>query len=121
MAWPTSLPDPDESYSVSYVRTVHRSTFDSGWELTRPKFTRTRREWKVVYLLDNTQKASLVAFFEGSDVEWGGYSFSWTSPEGDSCTVRLVDDSVNFEFLTTGHTTSGSMKYWKVSMTLREE
>jgi len=118
--WPATLPQPSETHTERHLRKVHRTEFETGYELTRPKWTRTRREFELRWTaLTQSQKADILEFFENESV-FGAYVFDWISPDGETIEVRMVEDSVQFEYVTAGRNESGPLKFWKLQLTLRE-
>ena len=102
--FPATLPTPSgESgdFKEKYLRKTRRSDFDAGYEQTRPMWTKTRREFHIEWrALTATQVSTLITFFEGSDVEYGGYAFDWTHPVSSTTySVRLVDDEVDVDYV----------------------
>lgn len=91
---------------------VLSSPFEAGYEQTRPKFTRARRNFGVNYkALPDADVATLRAF-ELTTLRNGADSFTWTHPlSGLGYTVRLVE---NIKFART------TPRVADVSMTLRE-
>ncbi|OQB75102.1 MAG: hypothetical protein BWX92_02796 [Deltaproteobacteria bacterium ADurb.Bin135] len=66
-----------------------RTQLDGGYILTRARFTRIPKKWKVKYgLLTPGDKATIEAF--ETTVQGGAGIFSWTSPAG------LITYSVRF-------------------------
>lgn len=79
--------DPD----AEQIDTVLRSDFTAGYEQTRPKFTRARRQFGLRYRLEATDLATLRTF-ETTTLVNGADSFSWTHPlTAVTYTVRLVE------------------------------
>ncbi len=82
-----------------------RSSFEAGYEHTRPRFTKVRYTWNIKYnLLPSADKATLEAFV--TTVREGADSFTWTNPVDNvshtvrfsqipkySCTLKNSDDS----------------------------
>ena len=83
---PSSL-DPDGTLED----VVLRSPFDAGYEQTRPKTTRARRNWGVTYdELPDADVATLRTYEQATLVN-GSAAFDWTHPKsGTTFTVRLV-------------------------------
>ena len=57
-----------------------RVQFESGYVLTRPKYTRIQRKWKVSYLAITTANKNLVEEFERDTVYGNSITFDWTHP-----------------------------------------
>lgn len=66
-----------------------RSSFEAGYEHTRPKFTKVRYTWTIKYnMLPSTDKTTLENFV--TTVREGADSFSWINPvDNQSHTVRF--------------------------------
>ena len=98
--WPVGLPVVSaDDFVESFLRPAHRSDTEAGYEITRPKWTRTRREFKVTFKsLTSAEVTTIEEFFEG--IAYGGGSFNWTAPR-DSGTyeVRLVEDQLDFQYV----------------------
>lgn len=83
-SWPMS---PDGEIEDSTIR----SQFEGGYELTRPRFTRSRRNWGVRYVMLSVADKNMLQFFEQNTVRGGADSFTWTHPTtGTSYTVRFT-------------------------------
>lgn len=67
-----------------------RSSFEAGYEHTRPRFTRNRKMWKVKYKnMGATDKATLDSFV--TTVREGSDAFTWTNPQDNvAYTVRFA-------------------------------
>lgn len=105
---PTFPLDPDGMNEDA----VLRSSFEGGYELTRPKFTRARRNWGVSYpAINSTDKAALVTF-ETTTTKNGADSFTWTHPvSGTVYTVRFTTP-LRFVYIAPG--------MWRAEFGLRE-
>lgn len=69
---------------------VLRSPFQAGYQQTRPKFTRARRQFGVRYKLKDADVATL-RDFELTTLVNGAASFTWTHPlTAVSYTVQLA-------------------------------
>jgi len=81
--FPSSLPQPTIDFYESYVRPAIRSEMELGYVKTRPRWTRTRRRFTLRWTsLTSFEKTVLVDFLEG--IGYGGGSFMWTNPLGES-------------------------------------
>jgi phage-related protein len=67
-----------------------RSSFEAGYEHTRPRFTRVRYTWSVSYkMLPASDKSTLETFV--TTVREGADSFSWTNPvDSTTHTVKFI-------------------------------
>ena len=100
--------DPDGELEDATLR----SPFEGGYELTRQKFTRTRRSWGVRYeALGQTDKDSLVTF-EKDTVKGGADSFTWTHPKTSTVYTVRFTGPVKYAYVTFG--------IYSVSFMLRE-
>ena len=92
---PIALPVPTEGTSqgtlpfavespvvVEHSRRVHRTRFSFPYSASRPMGTESRRIYQVRWVLKESDRDTLVAFFEARD---GEQAFTWTVP-GDSST-----------------------------------
>ena len=92
---PIALPVPTEGTSqgtlpfavespvvVEHSRRVHRNRFSFPYSVSRPMGTESRRLYQVRWVLKESDRDTLVAFFEARD---GEQAFTWTVP-GDSST-----------------------------------
>ena len=99
MAWDNAWsPQFVSSWGPEYKTAI--STFDSGKEQRRQKWTNPRRRFHLVYNAITKTVADLIrAEFENNK---GAYtSFSWTNPfDSQSYTVRFAEDGFKQEFLT---------------------
>jgi len=101
---PVDFPSGTTGISRVYDRideTSHRATlrspFESGYELSRAKWTRARKEWTLHWKnMSNRSHTSLVTFFEET-VSGGAESFIWHNPlSGTTYEVRFVNDKIKF-------------------------
>ncbi|MBW8001775.1 MAG: hypothetical protein FVQ80_07095 [Planctomycetes bacterium] len=97
---------------VSHRGTV-RAPFEGGYEQTRAKWTRSRKEWTIRWKdMSNNSHTSLVTFFE-STVVGGASSWVWHNPISNSTAeVRFVDDQIRF--------LNSNQKYWSGAVRIRE-
>lgn len=69
---------------------VLRSPQAAGYEQTRPRSTRARRNFGVNYIALSSADEALLRAFETATLRNGADSFTWTHPlSGTSYTVRL--------------------------------
>ena len=68
-----------------------RSSFEAGYEHTRPRFTRSRKTWSIRYeYMPNADKTTLDTFIN-TTVRQGADAFSWTNPQDSTTyTVRFL-------------------------------
>ncbi|MEK6531254.1 MAG: hypothetical protein AABZ23_02030 [Deltaproteobacteria bacterium] len=76
----------------SYEDSVIRSDTEGGYQQTRQRFTRTRRQWTLKYdTLGAGDKALFENFFV-STISGGSAAFNWTHPtEGTTYEVRFAE------------------------------
>lgn len=89
-----------------------RTQLDAGYILTRARFTRIPKKWKVKYgLITQTDKATLETF--QNTVKGGAGIFSWTSPVGlTTYSVRFAGPIV--------FTMRESSNWWDSEFTLEQ-
>lgn len=76
---------------------VIRSDPKSGYEQTRPRFTRARRSFGVNYVGLDAADEALLRAFEITTLRNGADSFTWTHPiSGAAYTVRLSGGSIKW-------------------------
>jgi len=97
--WPSDLPKA----GADYVETIHRpsirSRSDAGYLVSRPRWTATKREFKLSFKgIDRTALEEIIAFFDA--LGWGGSEFNYINP-ADAATyvVKLMDDEAEFKYL----------------------
>jgi len=70
---------------------VLRSPFTGGYELTRPKYTRSRRIWGLRYPMLTPADKNTLFTFEQTTLRNGADSFTWTHPvTATAYTVRFA-------------------------------
>ncbi len=113
--WPATLPDPSKQYQAGFIRPILRSKDSAGYEHTRPKFTRTRRIYKLHWAaLTLAQVETITDFFE-DDTKFGGEAFNFTIPDSSppvTIEVRLNTDEIMFNWV--------SADYRSVSLEFKE-
>lgn len=88
-AFPTLSVLPSDIREVPIDRTI-RSEYEGGYEHTRPRHTRDRKQWQIVYNQLNSNDKSLMDTFLGTTVRGGADSFSWAHPISSTVyTVRF--------------------------------
>jgi len=110
--YPTLSIPPSYPINETIEDSTISSNFETGWEQTRPRFTRSRRTWQINYenLLYVDKK--LLEDFVNDDVRQGADYFTWTHP----VTSEVV--TVRFKPAPTYNNTI--LTYWQVSFSLRE-
>lgn len=80
------------------IKPAFRGNFDGGYEQTRPKYTRSIREFTVQFTaLTITQCQTLETFFDDNQ----GLEVDFTDPVTDELfTVRFADDEITFKQVT---------------------
>lgn len=109
----TPLPVPDEGSSqgtlpyqveqavgVDHARRVHRAQFSFPYSHSRPLGTASRRSYKVTWLLTESERDTLVAFFESRD--GGEQAFSWTAPGDSSSSLVALASGLDIKQLAPG-------------------
>ncbi|OHD27428.1 MAG: hypothetical protein A2Y38_05660 [Spirochaetes bacterium GWB1_59_5] len=88
LSTPPSYPiDPDGELED----VVLRSQQEAGYEQTRPRTTRARRNFGVSYIGLEAADEALLRAFEITTLRNGADSFTWTHPKsGTTYTVRLI-------------------------------
>lgn len=87
--YPTLTTKPIFPITEQKEDSVIKSDFEGGYQNTRQRFTRIRRNFQVQYTnLSTSEKATLDTFID--TVKGGADSFTWTHPmTGTSHTVRF--------------------------------
>lgn len=81
--YPTLSVNPELPIDEEREDSTIKSDFDGGYQLTRPRFTRIRRKFKVIYKhLPAADKDTLDSFV--TTVKGGADSFVWTHPVSQS-------------------------------------
>lgn len=101
-SWPL---DPDGEIEDATLR----SPFEGGYELTRQKFTRTRRNWGVQYSTLNQTDKDALATFEKDTVKGGADSFTWTHPKTATVYTVRFKEPVKYAYVTVGLYTASFM------------
>jgi len=106
-----SLPlDPDGEIED----VVLRSTFEAGYEQTRPRTTRARRSFGINYRALKSADEALLRAFEITTLRNGADAFTWTHPiSGTSYTVRLAAP-IQFRRQQTATLTDAVLKFREV-------
>lgn len=72
--------NPDVTLKESLEDSTIRSRTESGYEITRRRYSRTRRVWEVSYsFVPQSFKDSLYVFIN-EEVKEGALPFTWTHP-----------------------------------------
>lgn len=83
---------------------VIRSPQTSGYEQTRPRSTRARRNWGISYpALSNTDVSTLKTF-EITTLRNGADSFNWTHPVSGTVYVLRLASPINYRRMNKDHT-----------------
>lgn len=78
MAFPTLTSKPVYPITETRADNAIRSETEAGYTLTRPRFTRSRRNFAVAYRnISSTDRGLLVAHFDEATTS---SVFSWTNP-----------------------------------------
>lgn len=89
--FPTLSRNPSYPIEEESSDMVIRDSSEAGYETARPRFTKRRKMWKVVYnALLYSDASSIDSFFIG-DAAYGSAIFSWTNPaDSVAYNVRFV-------------------------------
>ena len=72
---------PSVKLEEEFEDVLIKSEFEAGYELVRPRYTRSRRTFTFSYeYLPNTDKSTLESFYFDTLV-FGTYTFTWTHPK----------------------------------------
>ena len=90
--FPTLSRNPSYPIEEESENMVIKDSSESGYETSRPRFTKRRRTWNVVYNnLPSSDATTIDNFFIG-DAGYGSSIFVWTNPANStSYNVRFVD------------------------------
>lgn len=93
------------------------SESDGGYELTRPRYTRIRRKWTLVWPhLLHADYTTLMAFYDS--MSGSSVNFNWTNPAtGTVSSVRFAGQPESSLILWNA---DQSPRAWSVKLTLRE-
>ena len=109
--FPTLSQNPSYPLGESREDATIRSSFEAGYEHTRPRFTRSRKSWNVKYeMLPYADVSTLDTFI--TTVREGADSFVWTHPSS------LVTYTVTFSEIPKFENTI--LTYYSVDFTLRQ-
>ena len=113
MDFPILNQKPSFTFTETTTYKTLKSPFEDGYQLTRPLWTKPKKEWHIVYkYLSDSDYQTLRDFFENSALG-GAVSFNWTNPvDNMSYEVRFKEDSLKAEYVTVG--------YWDVEFDLEE-
>lgn len=108
-----SLPIQEERDDPALV-----SEADGGYEMTRPRFTRIRKRWTLVWpYMTNADYLTLINFYDTTAVG-GSVNFNWTNPmTGATQAVRFAGAPDASLILWNN---DQSPRAWSVKLTLRE-
>jgi len=115
-AYPTLASKPQLPIQQKYVdATIRSAPTEIGYEITRARNNRTRREWTVKYDLMTAADFALLEDFAMNTVQMGAEIFTWTHPAtGVTYNVRFSaapESGTTWVKLTVGY---------QVAFTLRE-
>ncbi|OGP65791.1 MAG: hypothetical protein A3K22_00955 [Deltaproteobacteria bacterium RBG_16_42_7] len=110
-AYPTLSQNPEYPLKEAREDNVLRSSFEGGYEQTRPQFTRIRHSWTLTYkMLPTTDKELLTTFID--TVKGGADAFTWMNPQdSQTYTVRFTTP-LAFKYV--------QFEFWNVEFILRE-
>ncbi len=78
--FPTLTVNPVQPLDEGGEENVIRSAMEAGYEKTRSRYTRSRRNWTIRYEnVTDTDKAAIATFYD-TTVGHGADMFSWTHP-----------------------------------------
>lgn len=98
MTWP-SIQSPS-SISEDLIRPQHKTTFETGRVLSRPKYQRSNYAWTLTWSgMSNSDLALLRSAFNSDQ----GTTFSWEHPVTGAKTVRYSEDSISFRLDRAGY------------------
>jgi len=110
-SFPTLSTNPSYPLRETYEDNVIRSKFEAGYEHTRPRFTKQRRIFTIIYnLLSNADKALIDDFYKNTIK--GAGSFTWTHPQAQTQHTVIFTKPPQFELV--------FLDYWKCEIELRE-
>lgn len=79
LAFPSLSVNPSYPLIEEWEDNTLRSDFEGGYQITRPRFTRTRRKFSIKYhFLSDGDKTALETFL--ITVKGGADAFNWTHP-----------------------------------------
>lgn len=119
--FPSGVTGISRAYSridVITHRPTIRSKFESGYEQTRDKFTRTVKEWKITWnSMSVTPSYNRLERFFTLTAVGGASSWIWNDPtanggSGATVEVRFIEDELKF--------TNFQKDYMRGSITIRE-
>lgn len=88
--FPSSLPAPSLPIGGKPDDPAIRSDAEGGYTLTRPRYTRIRKEWSLKWNAMTAAQLSTLLTFWGT-VKGGSIFFTWTAADDDvSKTVRFA-------------------------------
>lgn len=86
--YPTLSRNPSYPIEEESENMIIKDSSEAGYETSRPRFTKRRKTWNLVYnALPIADKTSLDNFFIG-DAAYGSAIFSWTNP-ADSASYNV--------------------------------
>lgn len=92
--FPTLSIKPSFPIETEFENSTIRTEFEGGYVHSRPRYTRQRRRWHIIYnALNDNDKTTLINFI--ATVKGGAEIFSWSHP--------LTGENINVRFLTLPH------------------
>lgn len=110
--FPSLSKKPAYPLEESHEDSVIRSAMDAGYEVTRARFTRSRRTWSLRYRLTPTSDATTLRNFFQNTVKNGSESFTWVHPVFDTSHTVTFKEPIHFEYVAYG--------LWNFEFTLQE-
>lgn len=90
----------ERTTQTSHTFRVHRARFSSPHTLARPLGTAPRRTFDVQWVLTQSERDSLVQFFEARD--GGEEAFTWTAPGDSATSLAALTSALDINMLAPG-------------------
>ena len=88
--FPTLTANPVQPLEEGGEENVIRSPMEAGYEKTRARYTRSRRNWAIRFENVTAEDKAAIETFHDTTVGHGADSFSWTHPTtAEVVTVRF--------------------------------
>ena len=99
-SFPTLSVCATNDFKEEIIKPIVKTQFEGNYAQTRPKYTRTTKNFTLKYMfITEADKSTLNAFFE----TYRGSSFDWTHPRTSTVhSVRFAEDILKYKYLDVG-------------------
>ena len=112
-----NISNPAYPFTESFENNSLMSKFEDGTVLSRPKFTKSRRTWKLKWQGLPSNEYVLLRDFIRNTVKYSAKTFMWTNPASLSFPER---ETVEVRITEVGEWNSNVLDKWDGEITLQE-